>query len=105
MCVPSGPPRSSASAPCASSCPVENQRAPTHLPRNRAPGIVSPPDATLQQISQQCWTISNPSCANARLWLWPYKHFRLPAQKRHPPVPLLLPRVGEIEKLQRSVMQ
>ena len=41
------------------------------------PGLTFPPDATLQEIAQQCWDFFEPILRKRpELWLWPYKHFR-----------------------------
>jgi len=68
------------------------------------PGLVFPPDASLQEISQQCWDYFEPILRQRPdLWLWPYKHFRYRPKDATRPYPFYAHESPKFEKLQRSV--
>ncbi|MEI9893397.1 MAG: hypothetical protein WDN28_05710 [Chthoniobacter sp.] len=68
------------------------------------PGLVFPPDATLQQISQQCWITSRPILRRRpELWLWPYKHFRFRPKGATRPYPFYSHESSKFDKLLRTV--
>ena len=68
------------------------------------PGLAVPPDASLQQIAQQCWDFFEPIVRRRPdLWLWPYKHFRYRPKDATRPYPFYAHESGKFEKLQRSL--
>jgi len=68
------------------------------------PGLVFPPDASVQQIAQQCWDYFEPIVRRRPdLWLWPYKHFRYRPKDATRPYPFYAHESAKFEKLQRSV--
>lgn len=68
------------------------------------PGLVFPPDATLQQISQQCWDYFEPILyQRPELWLWPYKHFRFRPKGTTRPYPFYSHESAKFDKLLRTV--
>jgi len=68
------------------------------------PGLVFPPDATLQQISQQCWDAFEPFLRRRPdLWLWPYKHFRFRPKDAARPYPSYAHESPKFEKLLRTI--
>ncbi len=67
-------------------------------------GFVFPPDADLQQISQQCWDFFEPFLRRRPdLWLWPYKHFRYKPRDATRPYPDYARESSKFEKLLRSL--
>jgi lauroyl/myristoyl acyltransferase len=68
------------------------------------PAIPISPDATLQQIAQQCWDAFVPILRRRpELWLWPYKHFRYRPKDATRPYPFYAHESSKFEKLQRSI--
>jgi lauroyl/myristoyl acyltransferase len=68
------------------------------------PGLVFPPEASLQQIAQQCWDYFEPLLhQRPELWLWPYKHFRYRPKDATRPYPFYAHESSKFEKLQRSL--
>lgn len=68
------------------------------------PGLVFPEDATLQQISQQCWDAFEPFLRKRpELWLWPYKHFRFRPKDATRPYPTYAKESSKFEKLLRTL--
>jgi lauroyl/myristoyl acyltransferase len=68
------------------------------------PALVFPPDATLQEICQQCWDYFEPILhKRPDLWLWPYKHFRFKPKDAARPYPSYSHESSKFEKLLRTV--
>jgi lauroyl/myristoyl acyltransferase len=68
------------------------------------PELVFPPDASLQQISQQCWDAFEPLLRKRpELWLWPYKYFRYRPKGATRPYPFYARESPKFEKLLRSL--
>ena len=68
------------------------------------PGLVFPPEASLQAISQQCWDYFEPILRQRPdLWLWPYKHFRFKPKDATRPYPFYSHESSKFEKLLRSL--
>lgn len=68
------------------------------------PGLVFPPDATLQQICQQCWDYFEPIIRKRPdLWLWPYKHFRFRPKDTTRPYPAYSHESAKFEKLLKTI--
>jgi lauroyl/myristoyl acyltransferase len=68
------------------------------------PGLVFPPDATLQQIAQQCWDFYEPILRRRPdLWLWPYKHFRFRPKDATHPYPSYSHESAKFEKLLKTI--
>lgn len=85
--------------------PVETEPHPDGSCRVTAhPGLVFPPEASLQQIAQQCWDYFEPILRQRPdLWLWPYKHFRYRPKDATRPYPFYAHESSKFEKLQRSL--
>lgn len=67
------------------------------------PGLIIPPEATLQQIAQLCWDFFEPVLrARPELWLWPYKHFRYRPRDADRPYPAYSNESSKFEKLLRQ---
>jgi Kdo2-lipid IVA lauroyltransferase/acyltransferase len=70
------------------------------------PGLVFPPDASLQEIAQRCWDYFEPILRQRpELWLWPYKHFRYRPQDAARPYPFYAHESPKFDKLLRSLGQ
>jgi lauroyl/myristoyl acyltransferase len=68
------------------------------------PGLVIDPNATLQQIAQQCWDALEPMVRRRPdLWLWPYKYFRYRPKGTPREYPFYARESSPFEKLQRSL--
>lgn len=68
------------------------------------PNVDFPPDASLQQIAQQCWDHFEPFLRRRPdLWLWPYKHFRYKPKDATRPYPEYARESSKFEKLMRSL--
>jgi lauroyl/myristoyl acyltransferase len=68
------------------------------------PGLEFSPDASLQQIAQQCWDAFEPLLEKRpELWLWPYKYFRYRPKDATRPYPFYARESPKFEKLLRSL--
>jgi lauroyl/myristoyl acyltransferase len=68
------------------------------------PGLEFAPDASLQQIAQQCWDAFEPLLRKRpELWLWPYKYFRYRPKDATRPYPFYARESPKFEKLLRSL--
>jgi lauroyl/myristoyl acyltransferase len=70
------------------------------------PALIIPPEATLQEIAQQCWDYFEPLLRrHPELWLWPYKHFRYRPKDAARPYPFYARESSKFEKLQRTLRE
>ena len=87
--------------------PVETEPFPDGSCRITAhPGLVFPPEASLQEIAQRCWDVFEPLLRKRpELWLWPYKYFRYRPKDATRPYPFYARESPKFEKLLRSLAQ
>ena len=87
--------------------PVETEPFPDGTCRITAhPGLVFPPEASFQEIAQQCWDYFEPILhRRPELWLWPYKHFRFRPKDAARPYPFYAHESPKFDKLLRSLAQ
>ncbi|MGC3959470.1 MAG: hypothetical protein QM813_16445 [Verrucomicrobiota bacterium] len=68
------------------------------------PPLVIAPDATVQQIAQQCWDFFEPTIrANPQDWLWAYRHWRYKPSNASQRYPYYAAPCKEFDRLLNSV--
>lgn len=68
------------------------------------PPVEFPPDATLPEIAQACWSrMEELIRARPHHWLWPYKHFRYQPKDTRQKYPYYANTSGKFEKLRRDL--